>query len=286
VLEQSLIPPDYYEVFTGNVKLNAGPYSPGESPLTVIQEAADGEFPGVANVYTDRFGRLVFHGRYAKFNPEGVVAGATPDQWDWHQWKVGDGTAVAADVGGTAQLREFAFNRGRAKVITSASAWPQYKGLGLARPTDAEIAAQLVTADSSSLDAYGIRSWSAENLWTLEGIVDSSTALVETKRFAQYYVDNYSNPRNRVTTLTLKSMRPGTPSSQITWTLLSKIDIADQVSIFIGSPGGGGIYNDPYFVEGIHETCEPLNPDHDLDTVTLDLSPRAYFNSDPFPPPS
>src|SRR5262249_42438845 len=79
---------DYSVVFSGNVSLVPTTYSPGETPLDVIFHAADAAFPGVSNVYTDRFGRIVFHGRYAKFNPSGVLA-----SFDWSATKayvVGD----------------------------------------------------------------------------------------------------------------------------------------------------------------------------------------------------
>ena len=36
--------------------------------------------PGVANVYADRFGRLVFHGRFARFDPEATAS----EDGNWH----------------------------------------------------------------------------------------------------------------------------------------------------------------------------------------------------------
>ena len=47
-------------------------FSPVRAPLDAIQTAADAEFPGVANVYVDRLGRLCVHGRLAKFDPVGT----------------------------------------------------------------------------------------------------------------------------------------------------------------------------------------------------------------------
>lgn len=275
VLSNAGIPLDYHVIFTGNVYLFEAVYSPGENVLTVIQEAADAEFPGVSNVYVDRFGRLCFHGRLAKFDPEGTAASAGSAQWDFITWKIGDGAAVQADPVGTAHLRQFAFNRGLAKVINSALATP----LNIA---DADVAGQLVK-DTTSIGLYGIRSWSAQNLLTKTGLLDGSTANVETKRFATYYVDNYKTPRNRITSLGLRSMRPGQSGATKTWELLSKIDVADAVEVTVGSPGGGGFSSVPYFVEGVHEISQPLNALYDDVTLTLDLSPRAHFDTNPFP---
>ena len=57
----------------------------------------------------------------------------------------------------------------------------------------------------------------------------------------------------------------------------------DQIDLTVSSPGGGGFVGESYYVEGVHETVEPLNPTHDLITLTLDLSPKAYFDTNPFP---
>lgn len=269
------VPDEFSVVFTGNVLIWATVYSVGETALSAIQEAADAEWPGVSNVYCDRLGRIVFHGRLAKFDPGGVASGATPGAWDWHHWRAGDGAAVHANLGAVAQLREFGFNLGVSKIINSAVAYPN-------GASDETIAAQTVE-DAASITRYGRRSWSAQNLLTRAGLLDDSDALTETKRFAQYYVDNYKQPRNRVNSIEFRSVRPGAAGSSITWRLLTEIDISDQIDLTVGSPGGGGLSAEPYFVEGVHETVQPLNPDYDDVTVTLDLSPQAYFTSNPFP---
>jgi len=277
LLDDSGVPAEFAVVFSGNVSIYSSIYSVGETPLAAIQEAADAEWPGVSNVYPDRLGRLVFHGREAKFDPAGVLAGVDSSVWDWHHWQVGDGAAVAADLGAVAQLRSFGYSRGVSKIINSAVAYP-------VGATDNQIAAQIVT-DPASIARYGRRSWSAQNLLTKEGLADSSTAFVETRRFAQYYVDNFSQPRDRVDGVALRSIQLGAPGADITWLMLTKIDISDQVDLTVSSPGGGGFNVDPYYVEGIHETIRPLNPQMDSVTVELDLSPKAYFASNPFPGP-
>jgi hypothetical protein len=275
ILSDAGIPEEFAVVFSGNVKLKPTVYSPGETPLAAIQEAVDAEFPGVSNAYTDRQGRLAVHGRLAKFDPAGVLAGATPGSWDWHHWQAGDLAAVQADLGSVAQLRQFGFNRGVSKIINSALATPD--GID-----DADVPGQVVR-DTTSIARYGTRSWSAQTLITKTGLLDGSTALEETKRFATYYVDNYAQPRNRVDGIGFRTIRPDNPGGHITWQLLTEIDVSDQIDITVGSPGGGGFTTDPYYVEGVHETVQPLNADYDDITLTLDLSPKAYFDTNPFP---
>jgi hypothetical protein len=41
-----------------------------------------------------------------------------------------------------------------------------------------------------------------------KGLIDDSTDLVETKRFAQYYVMNYATPHNRATECGFRTRRP------------------------------------------------------------------------------
>lgn len=275
VLGNAGIPAAFYVVFTGNVGLVPTLYSPGESPMTAIQEAADAEFPGVSNVYTDRFGRLAVHGRLAKFDPATTSAVAGDTVWDWQHWNAGDGQAVAAAPSITAHLRGFGFNRGLSSIRNSAIATPY----GIA---DADIAGQIVQ-DISSIAQYGLRSWSAQDLLTQEGLLDGSTALEETARFAEYIVMNYSEPRNRIGPVTFRSMTLGQTGYVVNWRLLTRIDISDQLDVSILAPGGGGFIDEECFVEGIREEYKPGNSEIDDVTVTVDLSPVALFSENPFP---
>ncbi len=273
------LPAEWRVVFSGNVILYPGSYSPGQTVLEVIQEAADGEFPGVAsNVYSDRFGRLVFHGRLAKFDPEGVEAGAgDPDIWTFREFTAGDGDAVAVAPSTTAQIRSFAFNRGLSKVINQAFATPnRATGTPL---TVAEVHGQVVQ-DLASIGLRGIRAWSAQDLLTKGHVPpDVSDDLTETHRFGEFMVANFAEPHNRVTEITFRSMRPGAPGAAATWNLLCRSDIADACAITVASPGGGGFDGDDFFIEGIHEQGRPLNADYDDLTVSFDLSPRALDHS-------
>jgi hypothetical protein len=117
---------DFYVCFTLNINAAEAVYSPSENVLQVIQDVADAEFPTVANVYTDRFGRLAIHGRLAKFDPSGTAASASPGAWDFTHWKAGDGKAVTASPTDTAHIRSFAYNRGLSMIRNSALCTPNH----------------------------------------------------------------------------------------------------------------------------------------------------------------
>lgn len=263
-------------VFSGNVSVRESTYSPGESMLVVLQEAADAEFPTVANFYIDRFGFFCFHGRYARFDPDAVSATAT--HWDFHRWKAGDGAAIVLDDE-RAQLRPpFGFNRGRSLIRNAALCYP----MGI-RPTD--IPGQIVT-DSPSIAVHGVHSWSATDLVILEGTTTGNTGNQECELYAQYIVENYRDPQNRIEQASFKSLRPTDDRAAATWALLTGVDLSDILDLEITHPGGGG-FNSEHFIEAINYEIEPLV--NDLDTgypainLTLDLSPAVYWANSPFP---
>lgn len=76
-------------IFTGNVNLLETVYAPGETILAVMRDAADAEFPGIGNLFVDRYGVVCFHGRLARFDP--VDTADTATHWDFHQWTAGTG---------------------------------------------------------------------------------------------------------------------------------------------------------------------------------------------------
>lgn len=296
VMGAAAIDPVFYVAFTGNVTLWPTVYSPGESALTPLQEMALAEFPEVSNLYPDRFGRIVFHGRGAQFDPSSIVGvpGFDRAKWDYREWNVGDGAAVAASPSDTAHIRAFSFNRGLGYVVNSAYATPQYNDSGLPL-TAAEIADQIVVDTSgppSSSDLYGIRSWSKQNLITQGGLLTGNGALAETKLFAQFQIDNKSEPRNRITQIAFRPMRPGSLGAEANHLLLGKVDISDSVTPIISSPGGGGFTGEEtFYIRGVHEQVDGRLRDgiadgdegYDNVTLTLDLIPRAWFDTDPFP---
>ena len=200
ILDNAAIPDEFKVVFTGNVSLRKAVYSPGESAMAAIQEAVDAEFPAVANVYADRLGRLCVHGRFARFDPDGTAA--SYGNWDFQDWKAGDGAAVAASPTDTAHIRGFSMSRDASKVINRAMATP----IDVA---DVNVPGQIVQ-NVPSQDEHGLRPWSAQNLLTKQGLVPGQHRdhLEETKTFADYYVRNYVQPQNRVSSITFRSIDP------------------------------------------------------------------------------
>ena len=99
VLDEVGWPGTLRSIFTGNVALQKTVYAPRSTALSVIQDAADAEFPDMANVYISGPrgeagdappGCLTFHGRYARFHPDVV-------EYDIRTFQLGDDTAAALD---------------------------------------------------------------------------------------------------------------------------------------------------------------------------------------------
>ena len=273
VLGNATWPPLLTTIFTGNVDMIQSIYAPETPVLDVLQNAADAEFPGLGNLYVSRTGIVTFHGRKAKFNPVGVAADAG-GAWTFTHWKSGDGAAVAASLSDTAQIREFSFNRGISRVINYAAAYPQ----GIA---DADRPGQVVP-DPVSIGIRGFCTWAREELQIDTGTTTGNNANDECKLFASYYVANYKDPRNRVTNIAFKSMRPTDDRAAANWLLLCGAEISDLIDVTIGSAGsaapGGGFVAEPSFIEGIHYDVKPLTDTYADVTLRLDLSPQAYFN--------
>jgi hypothetical protein len=270
VLGNAGIPSAMYHIFTLNVDMQESVYSASENVLQVIQDAADAEFPTVSNVYVDRLGALAVHGRDAKFDPDTVAAGAG-SAWAYNHWKVGDEQAVNASISDTAQIRTFSFNRGLSKIFNSSYCTPN-------KVTDAQKAGQLFT-DPTSIGLYGIRSWSAENLFVEEGTTTHRDDLGECLLFATFITSNYKTPRDRITEISFRSMDPDDPRAAANWSLLCQCDIADSIDVTVSHPGGGGFNLEPCFIEGVHEEATPLNGDYANVTTSLDLSLQAYFSN-------
>lgn len=263
-INQALLEADFpgpTEVFTGNVQVRDTIYSPRTSLLTVIDDACDAEFPGVANRFIARDGTFVFHGRLARFNPG-------DPQYRITTYKAGDGAACAGDVT-RAQMRGLMLGSSRQRIINAALATPE----GIA---DADIEFQIVT-DPGSISTYGLRSWSAENLLTFYDELTNLAANDACWQFAKYYVDNYAAPQIRIERLTFRSISTVHPNAAATWALLCNIDISDLLNLLVTNPGVG--INGDFFVEGLHYDIAPLGPDMADVTLSLDLSPRAYWNT-------
>jgi hypothetical protein len=276
------IDPTWYTALSGNVSLHESTYAPGSSAMEAIQEAADAEFPGVANVFCDRTGQLLALGRFSRFDPVGTAAATA---WDFQDWKAGDGAAVAASPSDTAHLRAFSMSRDLQKIINFAQASPITNLDGAT--FDTRLQANTVQ-NPTSKGLYGIRSWSVDNLITKEGVTDGDVLpgphvdWDEVRRYADYYVRNYHTPANRVTQIKFRSMDPDWPGAAALWDFMCRSDISDRVALTIGSPGGGGLTAHKYYVEGIHQEVTHLRGDYDDVTLTLDLSPDDYFQDSPF----
>lgn len=254
------------DIFSGNVKLQETVYAPRSPVLNVIQDAADAEFPDVANVYIDKTGRFIFHGRLARFDP------TNPD-YDITFWELGDDVAAIADPTNVVRISPpLVASRDDSNLYTSSIATPQ-------NVSDAAIAGQY-QIDGTGLAAYGTRTWSAENLATAGG-ASSATALEVTALFSNYIVSNYATPRTRCGQITVRPQRASGLHGAAAWALMCGVDISDVVHLTTTHTGGGG-FDDDFYVEGISYTAVPMNSTQHEVTLTLDVSPASYYDSDPF----
>jgi len=276
VLDQASWPSGLRQIFTGNVKLQQTRYPGRSQALNVILDAADAEFPGVSNVYVNSTGTFAFHGRLARFDPDTT---ATSTAWDFTRWSAGDVTAVSAGTAVVPVSPPLTVVRDDANLFTSAVATPQ-------NIVDADVSA-LVSTSSSGHTAYGMRTWSAENLVTAGGTANSSATAV-CKLFSNYYRDNYATPRTRVGQLTILPQRRTGSVGTATWAMMCGVDISDVVHLktthynVAGSATGGG-FNDDFYVEGVHyEAAGPISGGVPNVTLTLDVSPTGYYGTSPF----
>lgn len=279
LLDSYGLPRRYQAILPGNVLLASVTYSPGESLMTALSEAADGEGPpSLSNLYCDRHGRIAFQGRYGRLAPAELAAATSPGTWDYHDWKVGDGPAIAASPSDTVQVRELKFNRGLSSIINSAVATPQ-------DASDAAIEAALVV-DNDSIDFYGPRSWSANGLLTHRDNVDGTLRLDQTHRYSTFIVLNYRDIRDRPSA-GFRALAPDDPRAPALWAFLNTVEIGDRILITATAGGSGGPVipggSSWFFVEGIQEEVRPLVPDYDDVTLRLTLTAQDYYMHNPFP---
>lgn len=276
VLDAVGIDSTMYVVFTGNIRAQAANYDADESALVVLRDYAEAEFPQIANIYCDRFGRFVFHGRYSRFDPDTVSGDAGPSQWDFQRWRLGDGKAIAADAT-RGQMRVLAYKQARANVINAVVCYP--KGID-----EADIAGQIFKDDTSIAD-YGKRALPPiGDLLVLEGTTTSNDANTESLKYAEFLVTNQKDPRVTIDLLTVKAIDPLDHRAEETWGVLTKADISDIVNLKVGYPGGVGI-GDPdgedYFIESVTKRIRPLVGSgqenwHDYVEVDLGVSPAEW----------
>ena len=266
-LADGQIPSALTDIFTGNVNDQQIKYPPRQTLLSVIDDACDSEFPGVANRFVSKTGIFTFHGRKARFNP-------TDPQYGISHWYAGDTAAVNGSPTTVAPISSLQFARDGEHLYNAVLATPQ-------NIADADIAGQLVT-DATSITDYGVRSLSFENLITSGGKDDGLNANQETKLFATYYVDNYKDPRNRISSVTFRPKAVGDTGAAPLWALMCGVELGDLLTITTTHPGGGG-FNEDFYVEGIHYDADNLlQTPYTNVTLTLDLSPKAYYTTNPF----
>ncbi len=271
-------PTSLQTIFSGNVDERGTVYSVGDPVLNVIEDAADGEFPGVANLFISKDGFVTFHGRFARFDPDTTSSGTS---WAFHRWYAGDADAVAgaptvyAPVSGPLM-----FNRGKTNLFNRAAITPQggnYPGT----IDDNDIANQVVT-DDVSVSQFGVRTIPFDNLVTLGGKTDGLNELQETKLFSNYYVANYASPRTRVPQLVFTPKDPADANASVLFDLIVGVEISDIVHLNTTHPGGGGFFDEPFYVEGIHYDVIGEGRAFTDMTLTLDVSPASYYDASPF----
>jgi hypothetical protein len=274
LLDDAKITSEMRVVFTGNVNVNETLYDPDDVILQGVRDAADAEFPGVANFYEDRYGRAAFHGRFARFDPEGTEAGGA--NWDFVRWSA----ATREDVAGAvAQIREFAFNRPRARIINSYLAWPRADENGV--EFDRALIPGMLKTDAASITAYGHRGGEAPDLIIKQNFNNLNTGAQECELFADFYVQNYHTIRKAIQQVTLTTVHPADARAAATWDLMCRADISDAIALTVDE---AGIAGESFFIDGIAVECRPLEPEYDLVRVTPNLTPASYYGTNVFNP--
>jgi len=254
-------------IFTGNVALQEVVYAARTPALTVMQDAADAEFPTVSNLYVSKTGKVTFHGRFSRFDP-------TNTQYHINDWNVGDKAAADASPSTVVPVSvPFGFGKDKENLFTAALAVPKDMN-------DEDIEGQYLV-DSVAAGNIGLRTWSAEGLLTLRGN-GNTTAAAETLLMADYVKDNYATAPIRIGQITIRPQTPTGTYGQATWDLMTGIDISDRVFVTTSHVGGGGFSNVGFYTEGIHYVIEPMGDASPECTLTLDVSPTSLYDSNPF----
>ncbi len=269
VLDDIGWPVTLQNIFSGNVDVQERVYARNASAMEPLLEAADAEFPGIANLYMDKDGILTFHGRYARFNPE---------RPGYHISTFKAGSKDISDADATvAPISNLSWARDTEDVFNSC--------LPLPLNVDETDVPGNLSEDLTSIGDYGRRSLSMENLITYIGVASDgsfTTAVQETKLYGDFYVDNYAQPKDRIELLRFRSRGSEGFSGPATWELLNEVDIGDIIRIHTNHQGGGGFDTVDFFVEGISEEDLPIEgARHDV-TMELQCSPRSYYGSSPF----
>ncbi len=262
-----------YVAFSGNVNVNESLYDPQDTIREALLQAADAEFPGIANVYVDRFGRAVFHGRLARFDPDTTAAGAATGAWDFHRWAAATREDVGANI---AQIREFSWNIPMDKIINTYLAWPGNDENGVT--FDQANIATLQRSDATSISDFGYCGIEKAGLIIKEHKTNGNTGTDECGLFGDFFIANYPQPKLNIDRVTFTSVHPDDDRAAATWELMTKCDVSDIIALTVDEAGVA----EDFYVEGIELTCRPLNPDFDFVEFTPNLSPFAYYTDNVF----
>ncbi len=256
-------------IFSGNVSVQGVVYSRKDSLLSAMFDAADAEFPGIANIYVSKDGVVTFHGRFARFFPDNPGYGI-------NHWYVGSGTAAALDPDIIPLSGPLRFYRSKDDILNDCYALPA--GVD---ETDGGV---VHYSDAVSQGKYGYRSENFDGLLTFAGHNDDwtpTTAVEECNKFADYYVGNYADPHTRVGTLRFVGRDPGSLNATALWDFITRVDISDVITLFTTHPGGGGFQED-FYVEQLRYSVEPGNTQHVNLVLEVEVSPASFFGFNPF----
>lgn len=256
-------------IFSGNVTVQGVVYGRVDSLLQALFDAADAEFPGVANIFISREGAVTFHGRYARFFPDRAGYGI-------NRWYVGGHHEASLDPDVAPIAGPLRFYRSKDDVINSCMALPMN-----VNPTTGGV---VIHQDTDSRDKYGYRSKNFEGLLTAGGHDEDdnpTTAIQETNKFAAYYTANYKDPKTRVQTLRFRPRGFGSVGAVPLWNLICGVELGDVITLTTAHVGGGG-FGEDFYVEQIRYTAEPMRRDMNDITLELEVSPRSFYADNPF----
>jgi hypothetical protein len=251
-------------IATGNVNVQSIVYDHDTAILEVIQDAADAEFPGVANFFCDKNGAAAFSGR-------GIRQTASPEttypKWI-KRWRVGDSGACAADPT-LLPIFDCLIAKGKDNIFNHVVSAP--------RNAEQKRINANVVKNQGSINTYGKRKLPLLDLMTLYGTTSDQTALKECKDFATYYVNNYATPRSRVKEIEFHAhMDEVAPASRSAlWDFVLQAELNHIVEVHTVHPGGGGLAGVDFHIEGINHEAHNLNKKTPWWSMKLDLSPRG-----------
>lgn len=257
-------PTGLQNIFSGNVNVMESVYDAGTSILQIVNDAADAEFPTVANLFVSSSGVISFRGRFARFNPTA---------YGISQWAAGTMGNVTS---GVAQVRVLEYETTKRQVFNSALCYPDPNRHFIAGALVPVVMEDQLRTDTASISKWGMSSWSAENLLTLRHNSNGNTGAEECQLFAQYVVENYSDPLPRVTRIGLKALRDSDPRAADVWAMMCGAEIGDTVALTTDWISGD------YFIEGITARAHELDGTIPYAEVEYDLSPAAHWTVSPF----